>query len=327
MAKRQVPSANGVMRFRNPLVGVSLVATLLMAGCGQDSRKPGADEMPSPAQVALDAESQAVAKKIEARFHDFLVTNKVPTGAKVTLRWVKKSPVEGMYEAMFTIQMKESRGQSTFFFDKEAKHFFLGPVYTMGEVLRKRVPANEMVLQDRPALGPDTAPVTIVEYSDFQCPYCSVAAGTIRTILKKYKSDVRFVFKHMPLAAMHPWAYDAAVLSECAAAQKPEAFWYYHDYFFDPAHGITKENFIEKTENFAKTVNLDVEKLRKCVKKGEPKWLIDADLAEAVNFGFTATPTFVINGVVVVGNQPLSTFEEVIQEQLIKMQKKVGKKG
>jgi protein-disulfide isomerase len=315
---------DGQVRPNRALLCLGLIAILGIAGCGKGSDKDETSKAPPPGKVALDAESQEVAKKIQANMKDFLITNKVPSTAKVTLNYVRKAPFEGLYEASFSIEMGGQRGQRSFYFDRDAKHFVFGPVYTVGKVLRSRVDTKNMVLIDRAAKGPETAPVVIAEYSDFQCPYCGAAAGTVAALLKKYDGQVRLVFKHMPLSDMHPWAYDAAVTAECASAQKPEAFWYFHDYFYDPSKRLTRDNFKQKTEEFAKTINLDVGKLSTCVDKGDPKTRIDYDLREAGNFGFTATPTFVINDVVVVGNQPLSVFEEVIQEELQKTGKTQG---
>jgi len=302
----------------------ALVLILVASACGPGSDRGPGSETPPPGKVALDADSQAVAKNIQTNMKDFLITNKVPAGTKVTLNWVKAAPLEGLYEANFEIDMcGGQKGRRSMYFDKKANHFTLGPVYTMGEILRPRVETRNMVLLDRASKGPESAPISIVEYTDFQCAYCAAAAGTLQVLLKKY-NQVRLVVKHMPLDQMHPWAYDAAVTAECAAAQKPEAFWYFYDYFFDPSRRLTKENIGQKTQGFAKSIGLEPDRLKSCVEKKEPKARIDSDLREATDYGFTATPTFVINGVVIVGNQPLSVFEEIIQEQLQKAGKTKG---
>ncbi|MDP3939901.1 MAG: thioredoxin domain-containing protein [Deltaproteobacteria bacterium] len=305
---------------RSAAGAAALLLGLLMAvwGCGEGSGEKGEIQTPPPGRVALDAESQEVAEKIQANMQDFIITNKVPSTAKVTLEWVKKAPYTGMFEANFVIEVGGVQGRRSFFFDAEAKHFVMGPVYTVGEVFRARVETRNMVLLDRPAKGPEAAPIVIAEYSDFQCPFCGAASRTVNAIMKKYDGKVRLVFKHMPLSELHAWAYDAAITSECAAAQKPEAFWYFHDYFFDPSKRLDEDNFKDKTESFAKTLDLDIGKLNACVESQEPKARIDYDLNEAINYGFTSTPTFVINGVVVIGNQPLPVLEEIIQEELKK---------
>ncbi len=313
-----------VRRGGYALLLASLVALPGAAGCGKESGTETQTQTPPPEKIALDPDSQDVAKKIQANMKDFLITNKVPSTAKVKLDYVKKSRVEGMYEASFTINLGGREGRRSFLFDRQAKHFVSGPAYTVGEVLRARIETRNMVLIDRAAKGPETAAVVIAEYSDFQCPYCGAAKGTMNAILKKYGDQVRLVYKHMPLSDMHPWAYDASLTAECAAAQKREAFWYFHDYFFDPSKRITRENFKQKTRGFAKTINLDVNKLMACVDAKEPAARIDYDLREATNYGFTMTPTFVVNGIVIAGNQPLSVFEEVIQEELQKAGKAKG---
>ncbi len=299
-----------------PAAALLLVGLLLIGACGEGQTLPAG-------RVALDPESAEVARNIQANLKEFLITNKVPNTAKVELKWVKKSPYEGLYEASFTIERGGTVGRRSFFFDRPAKHFVFGPVYTVGEIKRRRVEMRNMALLDRAAKGPEGAPVVIAEYSDFECPFCGAASRTINGLLRKYKDDLRLVFKHMPLAELHPWSYDAALTAECAASQEPETFWYFHDYYFDPVHRLTADNFKDKTLAFGKTIGLDVEKLSACVEKKEPKAKIDYDLGEAMNYGFSSTPTFVINGVVVVGNQEFSVFEEIIQEEL----RKGGKLG
>jgi protein-disulfide isomerase len=300
------------------LLAVLLATVLLQPACGRGSREKGEAQTPPPGRVALDADAREVAKTIQANMQDFLVTSKVPTSAKVKLNWVRKAPYEGMYEANFAVELGGRVGRKSYFFDRTAKHFVLGPVYTVGEIYRRRVDTRNMVLVDRASRGPATAPITIAEYSDFQCPFCAAASLTIRALMKKYKGKVRHVFKHMPLTELHPLAYRAALVAECAGAQKRDAFWHFHDYFFDPSHHLTPENFKEKTRAFAGTLGLDVARLNVCVDKKEPKALINYDLNEAINYGFTSTPTFVINGVVLMGNQPYGVFEEIIQEELQK---------
>jgi len=307
-------------RPRRSLRGLAalLLGVLVVWGCGEGSGEKGEIQTPPAGRVALDAESQKVAENIQANMEEFLITNKVPSGAKVTLKWVKKAPYEGMYEANFVIELGGTQGRRSFFFDRQAKHFVMGPVYTVGEVFRPRVETRNMVLLDRAAKGPETAPIVIAEYSDFQCPFCSAASRTMKAVLEKYDGKVRLVFKHMPLSELHAWAYNAAVTAECAAAQQPEAFWYFHDFFFDPTKRLDEDNFNEKATAFAKSINLDLGKLKACVDNQEPKARIDYDLNEAINYGFTSTPTFVVNGIVVIGNQPLPVFEEIIQEELRK---------
>ncbi len=296
-------------------------ALLFILACDKPSEET-TTIVPPPGRLALDAESREVAKKIQANMRDFLITNKVPAAAEVSLRWVKKAPAEGLYEANFAIKLGETDGSKSYYFDRNAEHFIMGPIYTVGEIFRSRVDVDNMILFNRAAKGPEDAPITIVEYSDFQCPYCGVASPTIKKILKKYDGKIRFVFKHRPMSEIHDWAYDAAIASECARAQKPDTFWYFHDFFYDPSYKLTRDNFDAKTDAFAEKVFLDVDQFKECMKNETPKPLIAQDLEEVAGYGMTSTPTFVINGVVVVGNQPTSVFEEIIQEELLKREAK-----
>jgi protein-disulfide isomerase len=313
-----------LLRAASSLGGLLLIGLFVslfsVAGCGQGSREEPT-EYPVPRGVmALDEESEEVADNIQSNMKSFLVTNKVPAGATVTLLWVRKTRYEGMYEANFSIRVGRREGRRSFYFDKEAKHFVTGPVYTVGEIHRARIDPRQMSLLGRPSRGHEDATVTIVEYSDFQCPYCALAAPGIKGFLKRNKGKVRLVFKHLPLTQLHDWAFDAAVISECAGLQDPDAFWLFHDYLYDSRAELKKENLNAKSRKFAEVINLDREKFDLCVANEEPKARIDQDLSEASSYGFTATPTFVIEDVVLVGNQPISVLEEVVQELLQKQE-------
>ena len=157
--------------------------------------------------------------------------------------------------------------------------------------------------------GDKNAPITIVEYSDFQCPYCSRGFQVVEQIRQKYGPKVRFVYKHLPLVALHPMAMPAAKWQEAVAIQSPEKAWIFHDKMFQN-QGSLSEDFFKKT---VKDLGLNVEKAAKDAQSQAVADKIEADTKEAKEFGFTGTPGFLINGVPLRGAYPPEEFDKIIK--------------
>ncbi len=160
-----------------------------------------------------------------------------------------------------------------------------------------------------PSRGPEDAPVTIVEFSDFQCPYCARVQSAVSKLFDDYPGKIRLVFKDMPSPA-HPRARPAAQAAACA--QKQGKFWELHSWMFSHQ----KELGDNAIANEAKTLGLDMDAFKACLSKHEADQKIDADLREARLLGATGTPTFFINGRMLSGAQPPSEFESIINDEL-----------
>jgi protein-disulfide isomerase len=157
------------------------------------------------------------------------------------------------------------------------------------------------VRHDDPAVGKPAAPVTVVEFSDFQCPFCQGAVPAVKDIEKAYPQDVRIVWKHLPLP-MHPNAKPAAVAAEAARAQGGSAkFWAMHDKLFGDQRMLNSDQFAA----YAKQLGLDVARFKRDL--ADPKLLarIEEDAQLAQKLGVNGTPTFIVNGEKVVGSAAL----------------------
>ncbi|MBF0424862.1 MAG: thioredoxin domain-containing protein [Magnetococcales bacterium] len=161
------------------------------------------------------------------------------------------------------------------------------------------------------AKGPSKAPITIVEFSDFQCPYCRNIQGTLRKVFEHYPEKVRLIFRHYPLP-IHPLAAKAAEASQCAADQG--GFWAYHDALFatdaDPEIPFLKE--------LAAKQKLDTAKFDDCLSKGKHAARVQGDVTDGENLGISGTPAFFINGIPLVGARPFSEYRRIIDEELAK---------
>ncbi|MEQ1504946.1 MAG: thioredoxin domain-containing protein, partial [Myxococcota bacterium] len=171
---------------------------------------------------------------------------------------------------------------------------------------RLEVPAS-----DAPRKGAATAPVQIVEFSDFQCPYCSQAAATVRQVEEKYGDKVSVQYRHFPLP-MHGSAHRAAEASMCANDQGQ--FWKYHDGLFASQKAWNDDDF----KGVAKDAGLDVKAFGTCLDGGAHKATVDADMEVGKKVGMSGTPGFYVNGIVLSGARPLEDFVEVIDAELAK---------
>lgn len=159
--------------------------------------------------------------------------------------------------------------------------------------------------------GPDTAQVTIVEFSDFQCPFCARAVPTLKQIEDTYTGRVRIVWKHLPLS-IHKDAMGAALAAE--VARKQGKFWEFHDRLFANQNQLGPDDL----KQYAQDLQLDMTRFEADLLNVDEKKKIDADVAEAVTLGITGTPGFFVNGRFINGAQPFETFAKVIDEELMK---------
>jgi protein-disulfide isomerase len=164
-------------------------------------------------------------------------------------------------------------------------------------------------LQGSPARGPDDAPVTIVEFSDFQCPFCARATGTVENVWKSYNGKVRWVFKHYPLD-FHP---DAPLAHRAALAAGEQAkFWEMHDAIFRNQGRIKHDDLVR----VAGELGLDMPRFLADLERDSHQALMKRDIAEGAKVGVDGTPTFFINGHRLVGAQPIAAFRAVIDREL-----------
>ena len=158
--------------------------------------------------------------------------------------------------------------------------------------------------------GNPKAPVVIIEFSDFQCPYCQSVESTLKSILAKYQGQVSLAYRDLPLRDIHPQAQLAAEASRCAGEQGK--FWEYHDLLFVNQNKLLREGLVEQAHN----LKLDEKQFDSCLSSGKYKTQIEQDLQLGLRAGLTGTPGFFINGNMLSGNLPQETFDKFIQREL-----------
>jgi protein-disulfide isomerase len=169
---------------------------------------------------------------------------------------------------------------------------------------------TEISLAGEPFRGSEKAPVTIVKFEDFQCPFCKQIQPTVNALLSRYDGKVRLVHKDLPLESLHPQARQAAEAARCAHEQGK--FWEYHDKLYANAPKASADDL----KSYAKDVGLNADSFDRCFASGKYKEVVQRDLNEGAQLGLTGTPTFFINGREISGNQPSEAFEAIIDEEL-----------
>jgi protein-disulfide isomerase len=160
------------------------------------------------------------------------------------------------------------------------------------------------------AIGPDNAPITIVEFSDYQCPFCRRWHQEVyEPLLAAYPGKIKLVYRNLPLTSIHPDAMGAAEAAMCAGEQ--DAYWQYHEKLFN-GETLGSQAYLQ----YAQELSLNMDKFQSCLNDHKYKPAIESDSDFAVNMGISSTPTFFINGLAVVGAQPLSVFKQVIDKEL-----------
>jgi protein-disulfide isomerase len=168
-----------------------------------------------------------------------------------------------------------------------------------------------VAIAGNPTRGPADAPVTIIEFSDFQCPFCKrFHDETLPALLKKYEGKIRFVYRDFPIREIHANAQGAAEAAQCANDQ--QKYWEYHDLLFQNQDHLQRADFLA----YARQLNLDVKTFQDCYDRAKYAVEVQEDVKAGQALGIGGTPTFFINGRPLVGAQPLSAFSAIIDAEL-----------
>jgi len=249
-------------------------------------------------------------------------TAKQPVANLTLIRQAQPSPIPGMLQVKFMVEMNGQRQHGLVYVS--GTRIILGQIFDLSTQLNltaQEAGDSEPVhydiktldLNDRPPRGNPAGQLVIVEFSDFQCPFCKQASGPLTELLKKHPRDVALYYKHFPLSQIHPLAYKMALASECGRVQKAEAFWTFHDHFFTdpPIHDAAQLR--EQIRQWSDQQGLETNKFLTCYDNGEQSPRIEKDLADARKIGATATPTFLFNGEYVSGTQSLEMLEAFLK--------------
>jgi protein-disulfide isomerase len=175
----------------------------------------------------------------------------------------------------------------------------------------QQVTRYDVPVDDDPALGPEDAAITIIEFSDYECPYCqSWHTQTFARLLETFPDQIRFVYRDFPLSSIHPNAAPAAEAANCAGEQGK--YWEFNELLFSGQNDLSPQTYTQ----YAGDLGLDGAAFEECVTSGRYQAEVQADLDWAANLGVRSTPTFFINGIPLIGAQPYEVFKQVIEKEL-----------
>jgi protein-disulfide isomerase len=286
--------------------GIALGGLLLAASAarGQTAATGG---QPGPVQKTVEA----YLRHMYAFGSDVQVTVAVP----------KESQIPGLLQTDVVVKIGENSENAIFYLSKDGKYLVRGDIADLSKdpLAENRAKID---MKDAPAIGDPKAIVTLVEYSDFECPVCRNLHGLLRDMLPKYP-QVRVVFKDFPLETLHPWARTAALAGRCAYIQNPGAFWKMYDSIYDQQEIISASNAWSKMTEFAGQAGLNAETFKSCMAGSEAAAAVDASRTNGVALEVNSTPTIFVNGRRVVGADE-RTIEQFIQYEIA--QNKAAKK-
>lgn len=283
------------------LLSVLGVLGLLLVGC---------EKLP-PSGPPSERERQVIDQRVQAYFR-----RAVAVGSTVTMSVIDIAPAP---LGLLTAQLELTNGTQTqkipIVVSRDGQYLVQGMLTDL-TLDPFKATMEKISLKDAAVRGKADARVTIIEFSDLQCPFCARAYKTLEEeILKEYGERVRFAFKNYPLTS-HPWAEPAALASLCARLQKPEAFWKLYAYFFENQKDVTAENVRDKALAALKDEGLDLQAFASCVEEKKTSVELQAEMQEAAAVGVRSTPTFFINGRKLEGALPAEQFKTAIEEAL-----------
>jgi len=203
-----------------------------------------------------------------------------------------------------------------FFVTKDGKKIFQGEAF---DINKSPFQANldKLDVKGAPSLGPAAAPVTVVIFSDFQCPMCKQEADVIhKQLTAAFPDKVKVYFRDFPLEQLHNWARPAAIAGRCVYKLNPAAFWDYHDWIYENQNYIGLDNLNSKIQEFATAKNLDSMQLSRCIETKATAAEVNASQAVGTALTLNATPTIFINGRKLEGAVPWATIEAIVKAEL-----------
>lgn len=261
---------------------------------------------------------------VQAAINTFKSQVRLPPGAEIKFLEKKESPIPDFYAVKLLITLPDKEMPAIIYVDKSGEMVFLGNLFIKGENVTlkeagppkpKKIDMGALEMETSPSLGNDKARVTIVEFSNFQCPYCMDSWSKFMGLMKRYPQDFKYIFKHFPFQPQGR-TFELSEMAAAAYEVSNEAFWLIHDFFYtkegqDIAR-LEKGAVQQKVEQLLKGKGFDVKIFLSSLETGRAKKRVLDDMALANKLRFTSTPTKVVNGDIIVGLTPDSALERYL---------------
>lgn len=284
----------------------SLVAAVILFG--------GVSGMAAPAQASP---AESAAPKLNKQTFEAYVryAEGFPAVVQIAVDDPTPSPFKGYYRVLVHLSSGAQKLDRLYYVSADGQQFIAGNIWDVNR--SPFVDTLQHLPTNGPSFGPANAKITIVVFSDFECPYCRELAKTLRdNIPQKYPNDVRVIFEDFPIDAIHKWARSAAEAAHCIAAEKPEAFWAFHDWIFEHQQEVDSANLTAKVTAFAQQQSLDATKISGCMANHATAAQVNASQKAGQELQISRTPTLFINGRMVPGAVPWEQLDTVIKMEL-----------
>jgi protein-disulfide isomerase len=267
------------------------------------------------AQQPVSPETQ---KNIEAFLRNYFALG---PDIKITVGTPKEIGNSGLSEVAIDVKSPEGSDTVKMYLTKDGRYLLRGELNDLtSDPLAENI--AKFKLSNAPVLGDPKATITIVEYSDFECPVCRSLHDVLRGLLPKYP-QVKVVFKDFPLEALHPWARTAALAGRCAYQQDPKAFWKLYDLIYDNQDIISASNAWDKMLDYAGRSGLNADTFKSCMSGPQASAEVDASITNGKELEVRSTPTVFVNGRRINGADP-HVLQQYIEYELA--QQKAAKK-
>lgn len=241
-------------------------------------------ELPSRTLEVTDAEIELIYERNADRFDGRTLEEMRP---EIRAAIEQQRPMQALHD--YTNELRLTADDVTFLLDPPRQHI--------------------EILPEDPVRGRDDAPLELIEFSDFDCPYCKRATETIARLMEQFEGQIRFIYKDYPLPS-HPNAFKAAEAGNCAHEQG--RFWELHDTMFASQGALD----VESLKGYAEELGLDGGAFEECLDSGRHSATVDRDMRAGFRYGVSSTPTLFLNGRTILGAVPYETFVEIIREEL-----------
>lgn len=259
----------------------------------------------------LSAQQSPIQKSVETYLRDLYAFG---PDVQVNVGPPKETSIPGLLETTIEVKIGGNPQTVKFYVSKDGKYLLRGE---LSDLTKDPLAENVAKLQikDAPSVGDPNAPITIVEFSDFECPVCRALHDGLRELLPKYP-QARLVFKDFPLE-QHPWARTAAIAGQCAYKQDPKTFWKLYDLIYDNQDVISAENAYSKLTDYASQIALNTDTFKSCLASPEAAAAVEASRANGLELEVSSTPTVFFNGRRTIGADP-HVIEQNLQYELTK---------
>ncbi len=298
------------------LAVLSALAAALFAGQAAPARKAAPKKPAAHAKPAAPAASKKSA--FDKSTLEAYVRHMGVWGPQITVQI--GDPVPSPIPGLLQVEVRATAGLASqnqiFYVSKDGGKIMTGNVYD----INKNPFQNELDklrTQFEPSFGTPGAPVVLVVFSDFECPYCKDEAKMLRQNLPSaYPKEVRTYFIDFPLEQIHPWAKAAAIAGRCVFRQHAESFWDYHDWLYDHQSEITADNLRSKILDWAKLKNLDVLALQQCMDNKSTEAEVNRNIEMARGLQVNQTPTLFVNGRRLLGGISWPDLRQIIDYEI-----------